>query len=168
MQFLFVLLIVMQQTIATSGAHQQKKEKIMDLDAKLNQTKYENVERDKKVHDLIEANKILQEENEELRKENNKTKELEKENDMLLDENINYITKTAKKEYKIMHLRSEIRTMILNFGGMLTVILIINIIAHLLGFGCCRKCKKTTHNAQIDYSLAADDDEDTESISALV
>jgi len=118
----------------------------------------------------------LEEQNRELWKENTieeqTIKDLEQENNELLDENINYIQKTTKKEYKIINLRWEIRTMIVYFGGMLTVILIINIIAHLLGFGCFKSCKKRkqkqTSRNSFNYSLAADDDEDTDTITSLV
>ena len=123
--FLLILLFI-EQCIGSYDADEFLKSKIMKIQSKLKEEQYEWK---KERHELIQANKELTEQNQELWGEN-----VEKE---LL---------TKEKEFENASLRSQMKMWIMGFSGMLTVIVIINIMAYLIfGYRCFRSmccCKQ--------------------------
>lgn len=138
LNLLFVLLVLIYQTTASFKADEYLKSKITALESQLVKLRKGEVAWNNERDELIAKNK-----------------ELEEENDELLDENIDYIQKTANKEYENIYLKSETKKWVIGLSGMMTMILIINIMGYLLfGFKCyrtfpCLKRNKSNHKQMI-------------------
>ena len=73
-------------------------------------------------------------------------KELTKENNELWNENVDYIQKTANKEFENRHLKSQMKMWMMAFSGMMTVLIIINIMGYLIFGYKCYKSMNCTKN----------------------
>lgn len=132
--FILVLSIsLIRHSVGSYEADEFLKSKITKIQSKLKEEEYQwNKER----YELMQANK-----------------ELTKQNNELWDENVDYIKKTANKEFENLHLKSQMKMWMMAFSGMLTVIIIINIMGYLIfgykcyrSLNCCKSKRFTTPN----------------------